>query len=126
MATTASDVAHLLRRAGFGGTATRVAQLVPLDRPITETAARTAATWAAAASACQQFSRRLPALGELQTYRFRSTLNPPTSGSEWTGEVAGTTAGPGGVSLDMGSGAIDAPVATVSLPFRCVLPATAP
>ena len=33
MATTTSDVAHLLRRSGFGGTAARVAQLVPLDRP---------------------------------------------------------------------------------------------
>lgn len=33
MTTTASDVAHLLRRAGFGGTASQIAALAPLDLP---------------------------------------------------------------------------------------------
>ena len=33
MPTPAADVAHLLRRAGFGGSPSRIAELTALDRP---------------------------------------------------------------------------------------------
>lgn len=90
-----------------------------------ELAQRNAASWTQALSTCRQFSRRLLTMAELSTFRFRTDLDPPTVGSEWTDHLSGPLGSELGTYLTMNTGTPGtADADSASFTFRCAAPAT--
>jgi hypothetical protein len=91
-----------------------------------ELEARPQADWYDAFDACDQAQRRLVTLAELQTFRSRTDLNPPTAGSEWVdGGLSDDGAQPReAIYLTLNLGIPDLAPITSSIPYRCVVPAT--
>ena len=88
---------------------------------------RAAQTWTDALGICQAAKRRLASFAELQAFRFRDDLNPPTVGSEWVDSMYGDPGSEKAIYMTMNTGTPGAALAkdnSAKYNFRCVAPAT--